>query len=155
MSARQVRRLLARYRERGPAGLASGHRGKASNNAVAAAVRRVAMDLVRDRYADFGPTFAHEKLARERSWSRRTGIAKRLEIHCTPKHGSWLNMAESGVGAMVRQCLDRRIPDRDSTRRETDAWQQRRNRESLRVDWRFTTADARIKLKSLYPSMQM
>ena len=62
MSVRQVRRLLARYRERGPAGLVSGHRGKVSNNAMAAVVRRAAMDLVRERYADFGPTFAREKL---------------------------------------------------------------------------------------------
>ena len=81
-------------------------------------------------------------------------IAQRLEIHYTPKHGSWLNMAEIEIGAMVRQCVDRRIPDRDSMRREVEAWQQRRNRESVRVDWRFTTADARIKLKTLYPSIQ-
>ena len=82
-------------------------------------------------------------------------IAKRLEIHYTPKHGSWLNMAEIEIGAMVRQCLDRRIPDRDAMRREVEAWQERRNRESVRVDWRFTKADARVKLKSLYPSIQM
>ena len=62
VSVRQVRRLLARYRDRGPAGLVSGHRGKVSNNALAAVVRRAAMDLVRERYADFGPTFAREKL---------------------------------------------------------------------------------------------
>ena len=82
-------------------------------------------------------------------------IAKRLEIHYTPKHGSWLNMAEIEIGAMVRQSLDRRIPDRDAMRREVDAWQARRNQQSVRVDWRFTTADARVKLKSLYPSIQM
>lgn len=81
-------------------------------------------------------------------------IAKRLEIHYTPRHGSWLNMAEIEIGAMARQCLNRRIPDRDSLRREVAAWQEQRNRESVRVDWRFTTADARIKLKSLYPSIQ-
>ena len=62
VSVRQVRRLLARYRERGPAGLVSGHRGKVSKNAMAAVVRRAAMDLARERYADFGPTFAREKL---------------------------------------------------------------------------------------------
>ena len=56
---------------------------------------------------------------------------------------------------MVGQCLDRRIPDRDFLRREVEAWQERRNRESVRVDWRFTTTDARIKLKSLYPSTQL
>ena len=81
-------------------------------------------------------------------------IAKRLEIHYTPRHGSWLNMAEIEIGAMVRQCLNRRIPDRDSLIREVDAWQEQRNRESVRVDWRFTTDDARIRLKSLYPSIQ-
>ena len=82
-------------------------------------------------------------------------LARRLEIHYTPKHGSWLNMAEIEIGAMVGQCLDRRIPDRATMRREVGAWQERRNRESVRVDWRFTTADARVKLKSLYPSIQM
>ena len=82
-------------------------------------------------------------------------LARRLEIHYTPKHGSWLNMAEIEIGAMVGQCLDRRIPDRATMRREVGAWQERRNRESVRVDWRFATADARVKLKSLYPSIQM
>ena len=80
-------------------------------------------------------------------------IAERLEIHYTPKHGSWLNMAEIEIGVMARQCLDRRIPDRSVLRREATAWQARRNRDSIRVDWRFTTADARIRLKSLYPSI--
>ena len=81
-------------------------------------------------------------------------IAERLEIHYTPKHGSWLNMAEIEIGAMVGPCLNRRLPDHETLRREVDAWQERRNREAVRVDWRFTTADARIKLKSLYPSIQ-
>ena len=81
-------------------------------------------------------------------------IARRLEIHYTPRHGSWLNMAETEIGAMARQCLNRRIPDRDSLIREVGAWQEQRNRESVRVDWRFTTDDARIRLKSLYPSIQ-
>ena len=81
-------------------------------------------------------------------------IAQRLEIHYTPKHGSWLNMAESELGVLARQCLDRRIPSRGILEQETDAWQQRRNQEGIRADWRFTTQDARIKLKSLYPSLQ-
>ena len=81
-------------------------------------------------------------------------IAERLEIHYTPKHGSWLNMAEIELSVLARQCLDRRIPDRRSLRRETKAWQNRRNREAVRVNWRFTTDDARIRLKSLYPSIQ-
>ncbi len=89
-------------------------------------------------------------------------IAERLEIHYTPKHGSWLNpvsstgqaMAEIEIGVLARQCLDRRIPDQATLRREVEAWQDRRNRDLVRVDWRFTTNDARIKLKSLYPAIQ-
>ena len=81
-------------------------------------------------------------------------IAERLEIHYTPKHGSWLNMAEIELGVLARQCLDRRIPGQVVLEQETKAWQNQRNRDSIRVDWRFTTKDARIKLKSLYPSLQ-
>ena len=81
-------------------------------------------------------------------------IAERLEIHYTPKHGSWLDMAEIEIGVMVRQCLDRRIPDQSVLRREVAAWQHQRNQDTIRVDWRFTTEDARIKLKSLYPAIQ-
>ena len=81
-------------------------------------------------------------------------IAERLEIHYTPKHGSWLNMAEIELGVLARQFLDRRIPGQVVLEQETKAWQNQRNRDSIRVDWRFTTKDARIKLKSLYPSLQ-
>ena len=81
-------------------------------------------------------------------------IAQRLEVHYTPKHGSWLNMAEIEIGVMARQCLDRRIPEQNVLRGEVAAWERERNRDGIRVDWRFTTADARIKLKSLYPSIQ-
>ena len=81
-------------------------------------------------------------------------IAQRLKIHYTPKHGSWLNMAEIELGVLARQCLNRRIPDRKFLEKETLAWQDQRNRYSIRVDWHFTTEDARIKLKSLYPSIQ-
>ena len=81
-------------------------------------------------------------------------IAQRLEVHYTPKHSSWLDMAKIEIGVMARQCLDRRIPDQSALRREVGAWQQQRNRDAIRVDWRFTTEDARIKLKSLYPSIQ-
>ena len=88
----------------------------------------------------------------EASEARR--IAERLEIHYTPKHGSWLNMAEIEIGVMARQCLARRIPDREVLQCEVDAWQNRRNQDTVRVDWRFTTEDARIRLKSLYPSIQ-
>ena len=81
-------------------------------------------------------------------------IAQRLEVHYTPKHGSWLNMAEIELGVLARQCLDRRIPTREVLEQETGAWQKQRNRDAIRVDWRFTTQDAHIKLKSLYPSIQ-
>ena len=81
-------------------------------------------------------------------------IAERLEIHYTPKHGSWLNMAEIELGALSPQCLDRRIPDRDTLGRQVVAWQMRRNRDGVSVNWRFSAEDARIKLKSLYPSIQ-
>ena len=81
-------------------------------------------------------------------------IARRLEIHYTPKHGSWLNMAELELVVLARQCLDRRIPQQEILKQETGVWQEQRNREEIRVDWRFTTQDARIKLKSLHPSIQ-
>ena len=80
-------------------------------------------------------------------------IAEKLEIHYTPKHGSWLNMAEIELGVLARQCLDRRIPDQQTLKQETKAWQGQRNHDAIRANWRFTTQDARIKLKSLYPSI--
>ena len=81
-------------------------------------------------------------------------IVERLEIHYTPKHGSWLNRAEIELGVLARQCLDRRIPCQEILRQETQAWQSQRNRDAIRVNWRFTTDDARIKLKSPYPLIQ-
>ena len=81
-------------------------------------------------------------------------IAERLEIHFTPKHGSWLNMAEIEIGVMARQCLDRRLGNQQILRNEINAWQKQRNEEAISVNWRFTTDDARTKLKSLYPSIQ-
>jgi DDE superfamily endonuclease len=81
-------------------------------------------------------------------------LAEKLEIHFTPKHGSWLNMAEIELSVLARQCLDRRIRDRATLQTEVSAWADRRNAADGRVDWRFTTADARIKLKRLYPSLQ-
>jgi hypothetical protein len=81
-------------------------------------------------------------------------LADKLEIHHTPKHGSWLNIAEIELSVLSRQCLDRRVPDAATLACEVAAWQQRRNAVACPVDWRFTTADARIKLKRLYPSLQ-
>lgn len=80
-------------------------------------------------------------------------LVERFEWHYTPKHGSWLNMAESELAVLSGQCLARRIPDRHTLEAEVAAWLQRRNTKHTRADWRFTTADARIKLKSLYPSL--
>jgi transposase len=78
-------------------------------------------------------------------------IASRLEWHYTPEHGSWLNVAECELSALSRQCLARRIPDRETLIREAAAWEKRRNTAQVRIDWQFTTQDARIKLKRLYP----
>jgi hypothetical protein len=80
-------------------------------------------------------------------------IANKLEIHYTPKHGSWLDMAEIELSVLSRQCLDRRIPDQATLIAAVTAWEMRRNSEAASVNWQFTTADARIKLKRLYPSI--
>ena len=81
-------------------------------------------------------------------------IAEKLEIHHTPKHGSWLNMAEIELSVLARQCLDRRIETREELEREVTAWEEDRNERMVEVQWQFTTADARIKLRRLYPSTQ-
>ena len=81
-------------------------------------------------------------------------LADKLELHYTPKHGSWLNIAEIELSVLSRQCLDRRVPDVATLVHEVAAWQDRRNASATPVDWRFTTADERIKLKRLYPSLQ-
>lgn len=79
-------------------------------------------------------------------------LAQRLEIHHTPKHGSWLNIAEIELSALSRQCLDRRIADIDTLNAELAAWEHATNASQRQVDWQFTTADARIKLRHLYPN---
>ncbi len=80
-------------------------------------------------------------------------IAAKLEIHYTPKHGSWLNMAEIELSVLHRQCLNARIPDKQTLMQRVSAWQNCRNASASTVNWRFTTADARISLAHLYPSM--
>lgn len=80
-------------------------------------------------------------------------ILDRLEIHYSPKHGSWLNMAEIELSHLSRQCLDRRIPDRETLKKEVDAWSKQRNDADAIANWQFTTEDARIKLKKLYPTV--
>jgi hypothetical protein len=82
-------------------------------------------------------------------------LVERLEWHYTPKHGSWLNVAEMELSVLARQCLDRRIPDEETLRREVAAWEQQRNAAVVKVDWQFTTADARVKLKRLYPTIEL
>jgi hypothetical protein len=81
-------------------------------------------------------------------------LADRFEFHYTPKHGSWLNMAEIELSILSRQCLSRRIDNADDLRREAKAWETARNAAGSKVDWQFTTEDARIKLKRLYPSVE-
>ena len=81
-------------------------------------------------------------------------LANKLEIHYTPKHGSWLNMAESELSVLSRQCLDRRVPNFEALEAEVAGWQERRDEMGTKIDWRFSAEDARIKLKRLYPSLQ-
>jgi len=92
--------------------------------------------------ASFYVTFEPEEARR---------LTNRFEFHYTPKHGSWLNMAEIELSVLIRQCLSRRIADKAILESEVNAWQIDRNAKVVKVDWRFTTADARIKLKHLYP----
>jgi len=80
-------------------------------------------------------------------------LVERFEWHYTPKHGSWLNMAKSELSVLSGQCLDRRIPDKQTLTEEVAAWEHARNKKHVKADWQFTTADARVKLKRLYPAM--
>lgn len=81
-------------------------------------------------------------------------VSERFEFHYTPKHGSWLNMAEIELSVLSSQCLNRRIPDQETLVGEVAAWENKRNRARCTIDWQFTTEDARVKLKRLYPSIQ-
>jgi len=78
-------------------------------------------------------------------------IAAKLEWHYTPEHGSWLNMAECELAVLAQQCLNRRLPDQQTVMHEVNAWEERRNEAKVKINWQFTTADARIKLRRLYP----
>ena len=104
--------------------------------------------LVQDNLNTHKPASLYE--AFPASEARR--LVERFEWHYTPKHGSWLNMAESELSVVSSQCLDRRIPDKESLTSEIAAWQAARNTKHTKADWQFTTADARIKLKRLYPA---
>jgi hypothetical protein len=105
--------------------------------------------LVQDNLNTHTPAALYEAFTA--SEARR--LAERFEWHYTPKHGSWLNMAESELATLSSQCLDRRIADQRTLEREVEAWVVRRNTHNCKADWRLTTADARIKLKSLYPAL--
>jgi len=80
-------------------------------------------------------------------------LVERFEWHYTPKHGSWLDMAESELSVLSSQCLDRRIPDQQTLIEEVDAWEANRNKHHTKADWQFSTVDARVKLKRLYPTI--
>ena len=105
--------------------------------------------LVQDNLNTHAPASLYE--AFEPAEARR--IIERFEWHYTPKHGSWLNLAESELAVLSRQCLARRIPDADTLKTEVDAWRSRRNIHNAKANWHFTTTDARVKLKSLYPTL--
>jgi hypothetical protein len=81
-------------------------------------------------------------------------LVERFEWHYTPKHGSWLDMAESELAVLTRQCLSRRIPDKPTLEKEVASWERHRNKHHAKADWQFTTLDARVKLKRLYPQFE-
>jgi len=105
--------------------------------------------LVMDNLNTHTPASLYEAFSPEEA--RR--IANKLEIHYTPKHGSWLNIAEIELSVLSRQCLDRRVPDLETLEAEVAAWQERRDATATKIEWRFNSEDARIKLKRLYPSL--
>jgi hypothetical protein len=107
--------------------------------------------LVQDNLNTHNPASLYQTF--EPQEARR--LLERFEFHHTPKHGSWLNMAETELSVLQRQCLDRRIPDMSTLEQEVQHWNLDRNQQFKGINWRFTTADARIKLKKLYPSFHM
>lgn len=105
--------------------------------------------VIQDNLNTHNPAFLYQVF--EPAEAKR--ILDKLEFHYTPKHGSWLNMAEIEFSVLARQCLDRRIADEDTLIREVHSWEEHRNQIKATVDWQFSTDDARIKLKKLYPSI--
>jgi hypothetical protein len=106
--------------------------------------------VVQDNLSTHNPAFLYQVF--EPTEAKR--ILDKLEFHYTPKHGSWLNMAEIEFSVLSRQCLDRRMGDETALIREISAWEDIRNKAEATVDWQFTTEDARVKLKKLYPSIE-
>jgi hypothetical protein len=107
--------------------------------------------LVCDNLSTHSPAAFYEAFEPEEA--RR--LTQRFEWHYTPRHGSWLNVAEMELSVLARQCLDRRIPDREALVREVTAWERQRNNARVKADWQFTTDDARLKLRKLYPTIEM
>ena len=105
--------------------------------------------LVQDNLNTHKPASLYEAF----SAAEARRLVERFEWHYTPKHGSWLDMAESELGVLSSQCLDRRIPDQQTLINEIAAWEQDRNANHAKADWQFTTPEARIRLKHLYPSI--
>jgi DDE superfamily endonuclease len=110
-----------------------------------------AIVLVVDNLNIHGPACLYERF--EPVEARR--IAERIEWHYTPEHASWLNIAECELSVLRRQCLKSNLPDIEAVRQKVNAWQERRNQTQATIDWRFTTEDARIKLKRLYPIVKV
>jgi hypothetical protein len=106
--------------------------------------------LVQDNLNTHSPASLYEAFEPAEAWR----LMNRFEVHYTPKHGSWLNMAEIELGILGRQCLSRRIADAADLRQETAAWKTDRNQAATKVNWQFTTPDARVKLRRLYPSIE-
>jgi hypothetical protein len=105
--------------------------------------------LVMDTLNTHGPASSYEAFLP----AEAKRFSDKLEIHYTPKHGSWLNMAEIELSVLARQCLAERMDDKAKLQKEVAAWQERRNASTVTIDWRFTTDDARIRLKKLYPTV--
>jgi hypothetical protein len=133
--------------------------GRRRKQEFAEAVRRIAEEdyphaekirLVLDNLSTHTPAAFYESFPAEQARL----LARRIELVYTPVHGSWLNMVEIEISALVRQCLKRRLPDEAALGREAGVWCRERNRLGASVEWRFTTEDARIKLRSLYPSTE-
>jgi hypothetical protein len=106
--------------------------------------------LVQDNLSTHKPASLYE--AFPAAEARR--LVERFEWHYTPKHGSWLDMAESELGVLATQCLDRRIPDKPTLTTQVATWEESRNKHHAKANWQFTTADARVKLKTLYPQFE-
>src|SRR5215471_45284 len=122
--------------------------GESGSSAIVAISEVDLVRVVIDNLNTHKPASLYEAFEPEEA--RR--IVKKLEFRYTPKHGSWLNMAEIELSVLQRQCLDRRIPNEEALKREITAWEQGRNKEKATIDWRFSVTDAREKLRRLYPS---